>query len=207
VTPPKNINIAVIVEGDGEDLSVGPLLRRLWQELLGGDYANVLRPIRRPRGSLFKAGNPDLGNAVNLAFEKLKDHGGGLILILVDAEEDCLRIANLGPTILSRARAARADADIACVIANVMYETWFVAAADSLRKYLDPGPAAALPDDPEGKRLGKPWIKRHTINGKYSETADQPRFTAAMDLALCRSKSPSFDKLCRELEKRIVVSG
>jgi predicted ATPase len=37
---------------------------------------------------------------------------------------------------------------------------------------------------------------------KYSETIDQPAMTADMDLSLCRRRSPSFDKLCRELEKR-----
>lgn len=32
---------------------------------------------------------------------------------------------------------------------------------------------------------------------------DQPRLTAAMDLFLCRSRSRSFDKFCRELERRV----
>ena len=32
---------------------------------------------------------------------------------------------------------------------------------------------------------------------------NQPRMTAAMDLALCRRRSPSFDKLCRELKQRL----
>jgi hypothetical protein len=37
----------------------------------------------------------------------------------------------------------------------------------------------------------------------YAETVDQPRLTAAMDLQMCRERSKSFDKLCRELEKRL----
>jgi hypothetical protein len=203
VNPLARINIAVIVEGHGEDSAVRGLLQRVWQEVLGGEHANVLRPIRRPRGSLLKADDADLSNAVNLAHVKLRDHGGGLVLILVDAEDDCARVKGLGPGLLKRAQAARGDADIACVIANVMYETWFVAAADSLRNYLDVPPAEQLPADPEGERLGKAWIKRHTINGKYSETADQPRFTASMDLQLCRARCRSFDKLCRELRRRM----
>ena len=31
----------------------------------------------------------------------------------------------------------------------------------------------------------------------------QPGMTQAMDMALCRRRSPSFDKLCRELERRL----
>lgn len=45
--------------------------------------------------------------------------------------------------------------------------------------------------------------ERLTIGTKYSETQDQPRMTAQMDLALCRRRCPSFDKLCRELASRV----
>jgi len=41
------------------------------------------------------------------------------------------------------------------------------------------------------------------LHGRYAETIDQVRLTTAMDLNLCRSRSKSFDKLCRELEKRL----
>ena len=36
---------------------------------------------------------------------------------------------------------------------------------------------------------------------KYSESIDQAKLTAHMDLSLCRTRAPSFDKLCRELER------
>ena len=148
-----------------------------------------------------KAG--DLEKAVGLAFYKLVQAGGkGLILILVDAEEDCQKLGPLGPLLLERAKKARGDADIACVIANVMYETWLVAAAESLGKYLDLG-GVAVPADPEGERCGKGWIKQRMKSGKYTETADQAALTAAMDLRLCRKRCCSFDKLCRELKARM----
>ena len=38
---------------------------------------------------------------------------------------------------------------------------------------------------------------------KYSETVDQPAMTRAMNLAQCRLRSPSFDKLCRDLQGRL----
>ena len=34
------------------------------------------------------------------------------------------------------AKTARSDVDIMCIVANIEYETWFVAAAESLRDYL-----------------------------------------------------------------------
>jgi hypothetical protein len=100
----------------------------------------------------------------------------------------------------SAANAARRDKDSVCVVANVEYETWFVAAAESLTRYLNLAGDKMLPSDPERLRLGKGWIKARLP--AYSETVDQPKFSAVMDLRLCRRHSPSFDKLCRELEKR-----
>ncbi len=203
MTTTGRINIAVIVEGEGEFHCVRTLLQRIWCELLGGEFANVLQPIRRHRGNLLKVGDPDLDRAVNFAVGKLAEHGGGLVLILVDSEGDCRpdRPA-LGPALLERARRARSDVDIDCVFANVMYETWFVAAAESLADHLTL-PAAGVPADPEADRLGKTWVKRQARNGKYNEVADQPRYTAKMDLNLCRSRSASFAKLCEKLSRRL----
>ena len=198
----SRLNIASIVEGQGENSAVTLLLRNLWQ-YLGGEYWNALTPIRRSRGKLLKPGDPDLGKAIGLACLKLSANGGGLILILIDAEDDCLTKGSLGPAVLQRAKAIRGDADIACVIANVMYETWFVACAEALNEHLEIDANTVIPIDPEAQRVGKGWIKRHIRGAKYSETVDQPRLTSKMDFALCRRRSKSFDKLCRELELRI----
>lgn len=95
----------------------------------------------------------------------------------------------------------RSDIEIACVIAKVEYEMWFVAAANSLRDLLTISPDENIPLDPEADRLGKSWVADRFHAAKYSETVDQPRLTARMDLMDARQNSPSFDKLCRELEK------
>jgi hypothetical protein len=197
----SRITIAPIVEGHGENGAIRNLLWRTWTEIVGGEHAEILHPIRRSRGRFLKIEEGDVEKAVGLAALKLKDVGGGLILILVDAEDDCAKLGSLGPILLQRARQAHADMDIACVIANVMYETWFVAAAESLGDYLD-APKDDIPEDPEAARAGKGWIKLHMRSGHYSETADQPSLSTMMDLKLCRSRSRSFDKLCRELELR-----
>jgi hypothetical protein len=105
--------------------------------------------------------------------------------------------------LLARAREVNPTVDTACVLADVESETWFAAAAESLTKYLDLPAGFTTSESPEDARHGKAWVKRHFRGTKDSETQDQPGMTAVMDLALCRRRSPSFDKLCRELEQRL----
>lgn len=198
----KRLCVAPIIEGHGEYRAIGILLRRIWTELLGGEYVQVMRPIRCPRSKL--ALKEELGRRITLAASKLQElcsHGDPhLILVLFDADDD--KPCVLAPKVLAFAQESRPDVDVVCVLANLEYETWFVAAAESLREFLDFSSDAKALQDPEGRRSGKGWIKKHFKRPRYSETLDQPGMTAKMDLELCRKKSPSFDKLCRELENR-----
>lgn len=202
--------IAPIVEGHGECESIRELLRRVWCELCGGEHVEVLRPIRQKRNRLAKDKDGVLSRAVQLAARKLRDERQyadwpSLVLVLLDADDDlpCL----LGPALLSTARAAQSDIDISVVIANVEYETWFVAAAESLGEMIRLRENEMVPENPEKLRCGKGWVKQRAIGLGYSETLHQPRLTAKFDLALCRRRSPSFDKLCRELERRCVPTS
>jgi hypothetical protein len=124
-----------------------------------------------------------------------------LVLILIDADEHCP--ARLGPELLAHAREVNPTVDMACVLAKVEYETWFAAAAESLSAYLDLPDGFTASESPEDMRHGKAWVRGYFRGTRYIETQDQPGMTAAMDLALCRRRSPSFEKLCRELEQRL----
>ncbi len=196
------LRVAPIVEGHGEVHCIRILLQRIWTDLLGGEYIEVLQPIRKPRSKLVKP--EELERAVKLALLKLGGAPSGpcphMVLVLIDADKDAPCI--LGPSLLDIAKKVNARADVACVLANIEYETWFVAAAESLHEFLELPPDTGTPENPEAQRAGKGWIGRHFVGEKYSETVDQPRMTAKMDLQCCRARSPSFDKLCRELEKR-----
>lgn len=202
----SRLRIAAVVEGHGENAAVPILLRRIWVELLGGEFVDVMRPIREKRDRLVADRFENLCNAVDLAVGKLRAAGAdecpGLVLVLVDAEE--ARSCQLGPSLLEHAKACRPDVDLTCVVATPCFETWFIAAASSLAEHLDTSGDVTLPESPEQDGLGKGWIKQRIRRAKYSETVDMPRLTAAMDLKLCRSQSPSFDKLCRELEARLI---
>lgn len=84
-----------------------------------------------------------------------------------------------------------ADDDLPCELGPSLLEQFLE---------LDDGEIA---DDPEERGLQKAWIERRFRALKYSETVDQPAMSAKLDLALCRRRSPSFEKLCRELEQRL----
>jgi hypothetical protein len=201
----SRLRVVPIVEGHGEQEAIRTLLHRLWYEMLGGVYLDVLRPIRHPKGSLVH--RPEfLENSVNLAVSKLANPGltaeRGFVLILVDADKDCP--ADLGPRLLKRSRQARADHDIACGVAKTQFETWFVAGAGSLETFVNLE-NTTIPDDPEQIGASERWISSRFRGPRYSKTVDQPRMCAALDLTLARSRSPSFDKLCRELELRFVA--
>jgi len=196
----SRLRVAPIVEGHGEVSAVRILLQRVWTELLGGQYADVLQPIRRPRTLLTQP--EEIRRAVELATLKLrlarKPVTTNVVLLLLDVDPYSGPPCDLAPGYLAAMQGARPDVDSICVLANQEYETWFVAAAESLG--LENLSKSEIPEDPEASRSGKGWILKR-LSG-YSETVDQPALTSRMDLHLCRRRSLSFDKLCRELEAR-----
>lgn len=199
----KRLRIAPIVEGHGEVQSVRTLLQRIGHELFSAEYIEVLQPIREHRGSL--SDQDALARRVELAVLKLNTQphrdDPKLILLLLDADDE--KCCELGPRLLSAARKCRSDVDIACVAANREYETWFAAAAESLQEYLELEANDPAPLEPEKMAAGKGWVQKRFRGTKYSPRVDQPRMTAKMDLQICRLRSPSFDKLCREMAQRL----
>jgi len=204
----SSLSVAPIVEGYGEVVAIRKMLERIWRELLGYDYIEILKPIRQPRHKLLRriqgALAPDaegLEKAVRFARHKLNQStqpdARKLILVLLDSDQDCP--AEASPKIKETIATSTGIESTAVILAKIEFESWFVASCESLSQYLDCSNAGGA-DDPEGNGMGKGWIQSRFKGGKYSETVDQVRLTAAMDLAVCRERCPSFDKLCRELE-------
>jgi hypothetical protein len=198
------LRVVVIVEGHGEDGAIRTLLKRIWYDLLRGDYIEVV-PWRGKQGQLRK--REGLCPVVEAAAIKLhtteRTDLRRLLLVLLDTEsQDCPK--TIAPDRIAWAREVRSDpaTEIACVMPNPMFETWFAAAADSLKGKNDMPPDLPKPNDPEGQGLGKAWVKRH-LPRKYKETVDQPRFVGHMSLTECRDSSRSFRKLVKELEQRL----
>lgn len=198
-----HLRVVPIVEGHGEVESIRLLIGRVVHELIGTGTVDVLQPLRVPRANL--AMKRGFTNAVKFAGKKLEFapavDARDLILVLLDADDDCP--AELAPRLVGWAREAAGDRDVSCVLANKEFETWFVAAADSLSGLLDVPQGDAYPESPETARQGKAWVERYSSGFRYSPTIDQARMVARMDLSACRSRSESFDKFCRELESRL----
>lgn len=198
----NTVNVFPIVEGHGEVSAVPVLIRKLGEALFPDLYINVLQPFRQPKDRLKIESY--LCNAVEFGISKLKKisntHELQIILILVDADSD--KGCELGPQMLNYAVKQRGDREIEfiSIVAVVEYETWFVASAESLTKYINIEDDD-IPDDPEKDRCSAGWIDCRFISNKYSKTVDQPKLTSALDIELCRKRSKSFDKLCRDFER------
>ena len=82
--------VAPIVEGHGEvNSAIRIVITRVWTELLGGDYVEVLKPVRQPRTKLVQ--RDGLLRAIDFADLKIKEVGRNdhaMILVVFDADED-----------------------------------------------------------------------------------------------------------------------
>ncbi len=203
--------IASIVEGQTEQGCLERLLQRTWKELLGRDERiQVLEPFRAPRDKLIHSPS-DLINIIEQSLQKLyakAKHDPAairLLLLLLDAEGDCP--AAHAPRLLESAcKIVPPDVSISCVMPKRMLENWIVAGASTLGGINNlPIP---LPDRDRFEELnGAGWLKEQVRSTnkmrKYSKVVDTIEFINKMNLNECRANSPSFDKLCRELEKQV----
>jgi hypothetical protein len=190
-------SIACVVEGHGDRQAVPVLIRRIAAEICGVHDVQVQPPLRIPRDRLIKPG--EIERAVTLAAARVAPDGG--ILVVIDADDDCP--AELGPSLLRRARTARSDVDIAVVVAKREYESWLIAAAPSLAGARGLPPELETPGDPEGVRGAKEWLRRRMGPGRtYSETTDQAALTARLDLDAARA-SRSFRRCIREVMRLV----
>ena len=181
--------IQAIVEGHGEVNAVPELLRRLCYE--AGIFAPKLLPAIRAHRTDFSE-RARLERWVRLA----KLHEPSAIIIIYDADDDCAVTA----ASLTRAVAQPCSLPIPCevVVANREYESWFLAAMESLRGHRGIAADAAYPGDPEEPRDAKGRLSRKMVgNRTYSETADQAGLTATMDLAVAHQRCRSFRKMVK----------
>ena len=180
--------IQPIVEGQGDEVAVPLLLRRLRDEAQAWGL-EVGRPHRRRRTQLVK--KDSLQSAVRVA--ALQDDCAA-ILVVFDADDDCPK--ELAPTLEVWAREAAGGKPCAVVMANREYEAWFLASIEALR-----GKAAILPDaishpDPEAARDAKGELEDRMRRGaSYSPTVDQAALTAHLDLRIAYRHCRSFRKL------------
>ena len=187
------VQIGCIVEGDGEVEAVPLLIRRIAGMLYPDMVVHMPRPIRIPQTKILKSG--ELERTVELAARKIGGHGA--VFIIVDSDDDCP--AQLGPALKQRALQVHGNLPIAVVMAKREFESWFLAAAESLRGHRGLSTDLQPPPDPEAIRGAKEWLSRRMETGRtYRETLDQPALTALFDFNAARG-ADSFDKCYRDI--------
>ncbi len=186
------MTIYPIVEGHGEVAAAPVLLRRLLAEA-NCHHIQVGRPIRRTQ-SQFR-GQKEVQKAVQLA--RLQPDCSAIVL-LFDGEDDCPK--ELAAQVRNWAHAAAQGTPCDVVVAYREYETWFLAALESLRGERDIRNDAAAPTNPEQRRDAKGWLEEFMPPDRaYSETGDQPALSAKFDLGLAHQRNRSFRKLVKAI--------
>lgn len=194
--------IASIVEGDGEVHALPILLRRMNQWRPAPEYPQVLPPIRVHRDRFINR-EDEFRKQLLLAAAKCGDEGW--ILVVLDADDDCP--ASLSTTLYARAKQHVPHRRLSVVLANREYESWLIAAAQSLDGHRGFRCPSEHTTDAEAPRDAKGWLRRQMESGNYSVVLDQPAFTAKFDLQQAHDNSRSFRKLCKEWEVNIVNSA
>jgi hypothetical protein len=180
--------IAPIVEGHGEVEALPPLLHRIVKAAGYQGQLIVNPPIRIKVGS-FVNDSDYRSKRLQLAGAKAAEHNG-IVLLLLDCEDHCP--AQLGPTLLDAAHAARGDVRFLVVLSYREYETWFLAAARSLRGHGGLPTNLESPGSPEAVRGAKEWLGRH-MPGGYDPITHQAVFSRAMDLEQAKT-NVSFNR-------------
>ncbi|MCC6528210.1 MAG: DUF4276 family protein [Polyangiaceae bacterium] len=209
----KRQRIICVVEGDGERSAVPTIIDRMLARLRRG------RRIFADPERILCAHN---GDRITQPFDAKRQLGieyyvaravrerPAAVVVIVDAEERCVartaaREPPLGPELLGRARAVAGDIPVAVVVANRMFEAWFLADFHSFRSrgVLPAGARFQHWRTPEAVGGCKGWLEA-ALGVKYRETVDQGRLAAAVSLPLrrhMRARAPSFRKLYCEIER------
>ncbi len=179
------MRIIPIVEGHGEVAAVPVLLSRL-QKITGDFSFQIAEPLRWHCSEL--ADEEKLAQKVAIA---RRQNECAAIFIFFDSDDRCPK--TLAPRLLDSARRAAAGVPCELAMAHREFESWFLAAFESIRGSLPFVPNAVAPNDPENRRDAKGTLTRLLPPGKsYSSAVDQASLARRFDLAIAYRSSRSF---------------
>ena len=196
------MKVYLIVEGHGEVTAAPVLLRRLlWDcaQSYGVDVGNPV--IRRTQSQLRR--EADVCDAVRLA---LAQPDCPAVLVLFDGEDECP--VELAALVRGWAQAAAGQIPCEVVIAYREYETWFLAALESLRGRCRIAEDASAPANPELKRDAKGALEEFMPSGaSYAPTIHQQKLSAVFDMSLAHQRNRSFRKLTKAVGDLLLQLG
>ena len=196
------MKVYLIVEGHGEVTAAPVLLRRLlWDcaQSYGVDVGNPV--IRRTQSQLRR--EADVRDAVRLA---LAQPDCAAVLVLFDGEDECP--VELAALVRGWAQAAAGQIPCEVVIAYREYETWFLAALESLRGRCRIAEDASAPANPELKRDAEGALEEFMPSGaSYAPTIHQQKLSAVFDMSLAHQRNRSFRKLTKAVGDLLLQLG
>lgn len=122
--PRDIVRFGFVVEGRGEVRAIPLLVHRICNESFGLFALETTPPVRITKSQLVREGG--LERAIRL----VQMRTSGPVLVVLDADEDCP--ATLGPDLKARSFAVISPQHVSVVIPKYEFETWFLAAAQSL---------------------------------------------------------------------------
>jgi hypothetical protein len=133
-----------------------------------------------------------------IRFQAARVQGTGGVLVLRDGDDADVNCP------VQLAEMLRPDQNlvpvgIEIVVAYQEYESWFLAAADSLRAHPAVRNDAVAPANPEGRRDAKGELEKLMLES-YKETRHQPKFSALIDLKAASNNSRSFRRMVHAVE-------
>ncbi len=198
--------LVAIVEGYGEVRAV-PILACRWllqRGLVGEFFVPDLAINAKGCGNLKAPHDPVAHRGIEHYVSRALRARPAAILAILDADDECLNRGpdrRLGPELLARARSVAGDVPVGVVIANREFEAWFLAEQASLRHSGAMPEGPELAEDPEARTGCKAAMSR-LLGEAYEPTIHQRELARALTFSReARAKSPSYDKLVRELER------
>jgi len=202
-----------IVEGNGECTAIPTVVNRMLRHLrrdrtIAADPDRVICP--KNGDCITEPYNPERKLGIEYFVARAANEKPRGILVVVDAEDRCVKrqvagLPGLGPELVERAKPFAGNISLAVVVANRMFETWFLADFHSLRSRGLLPAATSFPQwkAPESLVGGKGRMGDF-LGRKYSETRDQPRLAEQLSLPIrpaMQRRAPSLFKLFREIKK------
>ena len=196
------MKVYLIVEGHGEVTAAPVLLRRLLWDCAQSYGVDIGSPvIRRTQSQLTR--EVGVGDAVRLA---MAQPDCAAVLVLFDGEDQCP--VELAAKVRLWAQAAAGQIPCEVVIAYREYETWFLAALESLRGRCRIAEDASAPANPELKRDAKGALEEFMPSGaSYAPTIHQQKLSAVFDMSLAHQRNRSFRKLTKAVGDLLLQLG